>query len=56
LKPCGEGCQKSTSSDGSARCRKCENQPKSVFAMKAPAVATAALLRLVPKMSSTSPV
>jgi len=35
LKPCGEGCQKSTSSGGSARCRKCENQPKSVLAMKA---------------------
>src|SRR5450756_1916715 len=34
LKPCGEGCQKSTSSGGSARCRKCENQPKSVLAMK----------------------
>jgi hypothetical protein len=35
LKPCGESCQKSTSSGGSARCRKCENQPKSVLAMKA---------------------
>src|SRR5450830_1011415 len=34
LKPCGEGCQKSTSSGGSARCRKCENQPQSVLAMK----------------------
>src|SRR5665647_2935942 len=33
LKPCGEGWQKSTSSGGSARCRKCENQPKSVLAM-----------------------
>jgi hypothetical protein len=35
LKPCGEDCQKSTSSGGSARCSKCENQPKSVLAMKA---------------------
>jgi hypothetical protein len=35
LKPCGEGCQKSTSSGGSTQCRKCENQPKSVLAMNA---------------------
>ena len=34
LKPRGEGCQKSTSSGGSARCRKWLNQPKSVLAMK----------------------
>src|SRR5665648_103964 len=44
LKPCGEGCQKSTSSGGSARCRKCENQPKSVLAMKA-VVAMEAVIR-----------
>jgi hypothetical protein len=35
LKPCGEGCQKSTSSGGSARCRKWLNQPKSVLATNA---------------------
>jgi len=43
LKPCGEGCQRSTSSGGSARCRKSENQPKSVLAMKA-AVAARGLM------------
>jgi len=35
LKPCGEGCQKSTSSGDSARCRKWLNQPKSTLAMNA---------------------
>src|SRR5665647_3794093 len=40
LKPCGEGCQKSTSSGGPARCSQCENQPKSVLAMKPADAAT----------------
>jgi len=45
-KPCGEGCQKLTSSGGSARWRKWENQPQSVLAMKVVVATTTDLPRL----------
>ena len=44
LKPCGDGCQKSTSSGGSTRWRKWLNRPKSALAMNA-AVATRGVKR-----------